>query len=1751
MKSFLLVLVIFAGFFKINAQDRVDFLEFNAASFRSSGVSDADLYSFKGKTYFAIKTADLNIQFPLELNKEAYLGDGIFLVSSTDDFFKQLLPNNSFKIGRLAYQSKINTFLKPENSTSIFAINNQEKEKVLVSFIGDLTENEITQYLASKGIELDGFKADFKQFSVFISKEQVEELALMPFVRYISPKLNYPTPLLGSGIGQNRVNAVQYKGPSGFGLLGQGINIGQWDESTVGPHLDFEQRIFNNDKLDSDLATNTHATGVAGMINGGGIFSEYSKGMAPKSMLYSWDFRGDILSELRAGIVNSQLSVTNHSYYLGIFSVPYNCSEPPGLYVTETSELDKIAKDNEYVTHIFSVGNSFTGCGTDGSVVPGFQGAKNIIDVGLVDAVDVHITSSVGPTYDGRLKPEIVALGYNVFGLRRYNSFTKYFGSSFASPMIAGIVGLMQEQYKKDHAGAYPKSSLVKALLCNTAFDLGFSGPDYRHGFGRVNANKALKALVSNNYEFGMINNEQTNIVGLSVPSGAKTLKVMIAWNDPATTLPATKILVNDLDLEILDPNGQTVLPWVLGKNNDDIAVRGRDSLNNIEQITIDNPIAGNYSIIIKGKSIPFGPQEYALVKWVEASNIEITNPMPAERVAYNALGSSLYIRFEAVGTGNLTIEYSKDDGANWSVLATNIPPTQSYLSWPIDPTITETAKIRISDGTTTTIQSFAVVKLPTGLTATSCDRTVNLSWQDEPNATFKILMYKDTGYVQVGTTDTNFYRVSNLQNGITSLFSIISVTNGKESPRADAIFGTPNPGICPVPNDVGVVGLIAPFGGRLNTSTALTATTNFTARIKNFGNTKVANIGVNLNINGANFNASILDSIAPDSTKDVQFVGTSNLSAIGNYPYTLTTNLTSDGNKNNDTVKGVLYQLAHNPAVLPYFEGFEDMPKCGITDNAFRVLDNDEWDYTTDKFGGRFRVGESDFFAISGKKGATFDNSLAVVPTENNLILNLNLSNYADSLIYLDFSALSHNELTALDFIYVRGKETDNWIKVFDIFANKGPKALFKSFQGLNISKMLITDSASNFSASSQIRFSFNTSKKALFTNQTGGYSIDEIKLYNAGRDIGIEGISYNRFICGGGTNYIISLKGKNNDIYSNGNFALKYSINDGPIVSQVFTQTLLPQDTFAFTFSQNADLSLPGIYKIKVWTSNPGDLAAFNDTILYVVNVLNSVSNFPYFENFESNNGNLISDAGGETKWEWGIPNKNKIYLSGQGNKAWVTNLREKYKNNEETTLYLGCYNFSALTQPIINFNTYQNIETGEIGQGLYDYVVAESSLDGNTWGRLGAIGSGYNWYENIQDSAVWDLDSLPWQVVSQKIDLNGISDKSKYMIRLRFKSDIAETREGMAIDDLFITEFLDSIVEKDSTVVSVVSNSEGWVDYRKNGQLIGSFYNDGQQLGTLKMGLLTNETNEISIFKNRRLLPRRFFVWPENELTGNYKVRLFFKNDEYFALNNSDKGINRPGDLVVLKYNGLNTDLDLTNNAFSDYLLLNENEVEIIPYLDGYFVEFETSDFGEYYIVGNKIDIALLDSTQIIAFDAVKNTSNQSVLSWTSAKENQVVKYITTYSLDDINYIPFDSVLAININGVNTNYSAIDSVSDRLDKLMYYKLWYRTTNDSLVYVGLQTVDYTLSAVNNIQNGGLELRGWQLISKLNNPFEANIYFYGIDGKLINTFTQAIDNGINDFSFLNNGKLAVGTYLLKIEKSKTESVVGKVVVLK
>ena len=104
----------------------------------------------------------------------------------------------------------------------------------------------------------------------------------------------------------------------------------------------------------------------------------------------------------------------------------------------------------------------------------------------------------------------------------------------------------------------------------------------------------------------------------------------MLYWHDKEAELEASKALVNDLDLSLLDPNGTTYLPWVLNIDPsavDDPAQRDIDTLNNIEQITIDLPTAGTYVLKVKGSAIPQGPQKYHLTYEFAVSYTHLTLP--------------------------------------------------------------------------------------------------------------------------------------------------------------------------------------------------------------------------------------------------------------------------------------------------------------------------------------------------------------------------------------------------------------------------------------------------------------------------------------------------------------------------------------------------------------------------------------------------------------------------------------------------------------------------------------------------------------------------------------------------------------------------------------------------------------------------------------------------------------------------------------------------------------------------------------------------------------------------------------------------------------------------------------------------------------------------------------------------------------------------------------------------------------------
>jgi len=109
----------------------------------------------------------------------------------------------------------------------------------------------------------------------------------------------------------------------------------------------------------------------------------------------------------------------------------------------------------------------------------------------------------------------------------------------------------------------------------------------------------------------------------ISVPNNQAQVKVTLIWTDPPGNPAASKALINNLDLRLIDSNDNEYLPWSLeSSDNFRTAVRADNNQDNVEQITIDNPPPGEYTIRILTGDIPSGPQDYVLFREV----VENTN---------------------------------------------------------------------------------------------------------------------------------------------------------------------------------------------------------------------------------------------------------------------------------------------------------------------------------------------------------------------------------------------------------------------------------------------------------------------------------------------------------------------------------------------------------------------------------------------------------------------------------------------------------------------------------------------------------------------------------------------------------------------------------------------------------------------------------------------------------------------------------------------------------------------------------------------------------------------------------------------------------------------------------------------------------------------------------------------------------------------------------------------------------------------
>jgi subtilisin family serine protease/subtilisin-like proprotein convertase family protein len=401
-------------------------------------------------------------------------------------------------------------------------------------------------------------------------------------------------------------------------VLGRGVYVGLWDLGTAFAHRELEGRLTVIGTQVDDF----HATHVAGTVGATGL-DPAARGIAPVSRLFSYnifDTDNEAADHLR-GYDEQGLDVANNSWGFVVSDAQGNCNSF-GTYNSLTRDFDTVLSLSR-LNIVFSNGNN-RGAG-DCNMIPraGFfttgilASSKNAISVGAASRdTAVSTFSSFGPTRDGRLKPDISSLGVSVRSLDVGNRYLSLSGTSMSAPMVTGVVALMVERYKAVNFFARPTSSLMKAILINTAQDQGNPGPDYVYGYGFPDAPAAIAAIEQNRYWAADLRNREVRTFPVRVPAAAGALRVAIAWTDPAPALlnVAPQMLVNDLDLVLVSPSGRRVLPLTLDPARPAAdAVPAANKRDNVEQVVVENPEPGEWTAEITAASVPLGAQNVSL----------------------------------------------------------------------------------------------------------------------------------------------------------------------------------------------------------------------------------------------------------------------------------------------------------------------------------------------------------------------------------------------------------------------------------------------------------------------------------------------------------------------------------------------------------------------------------------------------------------------------------------------------------------------------------------------------------------------------------------------------------------------------------------------------------------------------------------------------------------------------------------------------------------------------------------------------------------------------------------------------------------------------------------------------------------------------------------------------------------------------------------------------------------------------------
>jgi hypothetical protein len=461
-----------------------------------------------------------------------------------------------------------------------------------------------------------GQESDANIIIIEIDASKITELAQIPQVEWID-QYSPPRALMDNiRVFTGASSPLHEHGFNGSGIVGEVKDSGI-DEN----HLEFDTQLL---ATDGNVDEDTHGTSTFGIVFAKGA-NEKAKGMLPgaKGVFASW------------GVGRKQSIANLVNRWDGVFqSNSWSSGAADSSYASNSRQNDDAVFEYD-VTMLYATGNG----GSEGAISQEAT-AKNVIGVGAFshynnqDRTDDRHTGNQGnrgPTDDGRIKPDVVGPYDSIYTTTTNDRYTSGFGgTSGATPIAAGAVGLIYQMYRENHfdnnpTGALPHAATVKALLIANAYQYEFSkGNRMAQGWGLVDVGQV--------YDVGANHfiDDQNNVLQTGKttsyeikPTTSTPLKISLVWTDVPGTTSASRHLINNIDLKVTDPNNQ-VYYGNYGLNISKWSKSGgkTDNINNVENVFIEKPLPGTWTIEILGINIPMDgnrntpeiDQSYALV---------------------------------------------------------------------------------------------------------------------------------------------------------------------------------------------------------------------------------------------------------------------------------------------------------------------------------------------------------------------------------------------------------------------------------------------------------------------------------------------------------------------------------------------------------------------------------------------------------------------------------------------------------------------------------------------------------------------------------------------------------------------------------------------------------------------------------------------------------------------------------------------------------------------------------------------------------------------------------------------------------------------------------------------------------------------------------------------------------------------------------------------------------------------------------